>query len=242
MLRTVKQYFYVMTGLCLVLFGAGYTGVVLFLERLSANAQRAELAMLADREIRSLERRFWEIRFWEQAALAQHRPDAERQFAVLLSAAKTAIRLLDVNISDVLTQAKIDEISALLADYEKLFSQLIELKNPQRSPAADEAQQPSGAKAAEPQKQIAALDQKFDELTDRMISVLSAISTQAIDIYRQESQSSRALHRHLERSLLGFTLVMMLLFGVLLHLMAHKIIWPIREISEVARQVRSGQF
>ncbi|MGB2972278.1 MAG: hypothetical protein WBD29_07905, partial [Candidatus Competibacter sp.] len=82
MLGTVKQYFYVMAGLCLVLFGAGYTGVVLFLERLSANAQRAESAMLTDRETRELERKFWEIRFWEQAALSQHRPDAEQQFTV----------------------------------------------------------------------------------------------------------------------------------------------------------------
>ncbi|MBL8258311.1 MAG: response regulator [Candidatus Competibacteraceae bacterium] len=246
MLRTVKQYFYAMTGLCLVLFGAGYTGVMLFLERLSDNAQRAEMAMLADREIRSLERRFWEIRFWEQAALSQHRPDAERQFAVLLSASKTAIRLLDLNISDVLTQAKIDEISALLADYEKLFSQLIQLKTSQHARATGDAAGENapglGSKGPEPQRRIEALDQKFDELTDRMISVLSAISTQAIDIYRQESRASRTLQRHIERSLLGFTLVMMLLFGVLLHLMARKIIWPIREISEVARQVRSGQF
>ncbi len=243
MLRTVKQYFYVMTGLCLVLFGAGYTGVVLFLERLSANAQRAEHAMLADREIRNLERRFWEIRFWEQAALSRYRPDAERQFAVLLSAAKTAIRLLDLNVSDVLTQAKIDDISALLADYEKLFSGLIQLKTQQRSQAADSA---SGENAQtsgpELQKRIDALDLKFDELTERMISVLSAISAQAIDIYRQESQASRILHRHIQRALFGFTLVMMLLFGVLLHLMARKVIWPIREISEVARQVRSGHF
>ncbi|MBK7542045.1 MAG: response regulator [Candidatus Competibacteraceae bacterium] len=234
MLGTVKQYFYVMAGLCLVLFGAGYTGVVLFLERLSANAQRAESAMLTDRETRELERKFWEIRFWEQAALSQHRPDAEQQFTVLLNAAKAAIRRLDPNLSDVLPQSKIDEISVLLADYEKLFRRLIQLKT-QRAQTLSEQD-------ATLETTIDTLDQKFDDLTGRLIHVLSVISTRAIDSYQRESQDSRIIHSHIERSLLAFTLVLMALFGILLHAMARKIIWPIREISQVARQVQSGQL
>ncbi|HCK82727.1 MAG TPA: hypothetical protein DIC59_14845, partial [Candidatus Competibacteraceae bacterium] len=234
MLGTVRQYFYMMTGLCLVLFGAGYTGVVSFLERLSANAQRAESAMLTDRETRELERKFWEIRFWEQAALSQHRPDAEQQFTVLLNAAKAAIRRLDPNISEVLPQSKIDELSALLGDYEKLFRRLIQLKTQRTQTPADQN--------VTLETTIDALDQKFDDLTGRLIHALSVISARAIDSYQRESQDSRTIHSHIEHSLLAFTLVLMALFGILLHAMARKIIWPIREISQVARQVQSGQL
>ena len=59
---------------------------------------------------------------------SQNRPDAEQRFAVLLSAAKAGIRQLDPDTSNVLTQGKIDEISTLLAEYENLFSQLIQFK------------------------------------------------------------------------------------------------------------------
>ena len=219
MLGTVKQHFYLMTGLSLVLFGAGYTGVFLFLERLSANAQRAELAMQADRETRDLENGFWEIRFWEQAALSQNRPDAEQRFATLLNEVKAKIRQLDPSPSGVLTRSKIDEIADLLSEYENLFDQLMQRKIGQT-----------------------ALNRQFDDLTRRLIGVLSDISARAIDAYRQEHRDSQAIHLHVQHLLPAFILLMMLLFGLLLHNMARRMIWPIRDISEVARQVQSGQL
>ncbi len=315
MLGTVKQHFYLMAGLFLVLFGAGYTGVVLFLERLSANAQRAELAMLTDRKTRGLEQEFWEIRFWEQAALSQNRPDAEQRFAVLLSAAKAGIRQLDPDTSNVLTQGKIDEISTLLAEYENLFSQLIQFKTRQRlnktnfdsnyqvlastiffaqnagalykplfnvnhfqesyfftrsevkyaslgiafdsllrnieqSPLRDDTRVRSYTERyqamlradLELENSIITLNRKFDDLTDRLIEALSDISARAIDAYQRESRDSQTVHLHIQRSLLLFILVMMLLSGALLHAMARRLIWPLRDISEVARQVQSGRF
>ena len=63
MFGTVKQRFYLMAGLLFVLSGIGYGGMALFLEQLSASAVRGEIATLTDRETRSLERQFWEIRF-----------------------------------------------------------------------------------------------------------------------------------------------------------------------------------
>jgi hypothetical protein len=88
---TVKQRFYLMAGLLLILSGMGYFGMVLFLDKLSLSATRGERATLTDRETRGLEQQFWEIRFWEQAALSQNRPDAEQRFAVLLNEAKAGI-------------------------------------------------------------------------------------------------------------------------------------------------------
>ena len=315
MLGTVKQHFYLMAGLFLVLYGAGYTGVVLFLDRLSANAQRAELAMLTDRETRDLERGFWEIRFWEQAALSQNRPDAEQRFASLLKEVKAKIGRLDPSVSSVLTRNKIDEISTLLSEYEKLFDQLMQRKTGQRlnkadfdsnfqalvstvfiAPKALALYKPlfivnhfqesyflsrSEAKYAnlnitfdsllrnieqsplrdddlvrsytqryqamlradlETESGIIALDRQFDDLTRRLIEVLSAISARAIDAYRQEHRDSQTIQLHIQRLLPAFILLMMLLFGLLLHNMARRIIWPIRDISEVARQVQSGRF
>jgi signal transduction histidine kinase/CheY-like chemotaxis protein len=315
MLGTVKQHFYLIAGLFLVLFGAGYTGVVLFLDRLSANAQRAELAMLTDRETRDLERGFWEIRFWEQGALSQNRPDAEQRFASLLKEVKAKIGRLDPSVSSVLTRNKIDEISTLLSEYEKLFDQLMQrkigqrlnktdfdsnfqalvstvfiapkagalykplfivnhfqesyflsrseakyvnlnitfdslLRNIEQSPLRDDdlvrsyTQRYQAMLRAdlETENSIISLDRQFDDLTRRLIEVLSAISARAIDAYRQEHRDSQTIQLHIQRLLPAFILLMMLLFGLLLHNMARRIIWPIRDISEVARQVQSGQF
>ena len=117
----------------------------------------------------------------------------------MLNAAKAAIRRLDPNLSDVLPQSKIDEISVLLADYEKLFRRLIQLKT-QRAQTLSEQD-------ATLETTIDTLDQKFDDLTGRLIHVLSVISTRAIDSYQRESQDSRIIHSHIERSLLAFTSV-----------------------------------
>ncbi len=315
MLGTVKQHFYWMTGLFLVLFGAGYIGVVLFLERLSSSADHAELAALTDRDVRRLERGFWEIRFWEQAALSRNRPDAEQRFAALLNEAKANIRQLDPDVSNILARDKIDEISTLLSEYENLFSQLIQFKNQQRlnktnfdsnyqvlastiffapnvtalykplfnvnhfqenyffsrsevkyaslgiafdsllrnveqSSLRDDARlrsyleryQEILRRDLELENDTNTLNRKFDDLTHRLIRVLSDISSQAIDIYKREFQDSQAIRAHIQHSLLIFILVMLLLFGILLYAMARKMIWPIRDLSEVARQVQSGRL
>ncbi|HNW79453.1 MAG TPA: hypothetical protein PKH28_11115, partial [Candidatus Competibacteraceae bacterium] len=60
MFSTVKTRFLLMAGLLFVLFGGSYVGVVLFLDELSSSARRGELATQTDRDIRNLERRFWE--------------------------------------------------------------------------------------------------------------------------------------------------------------------------------------
>ncbi len=315
MFGTVRQRFYLMAGLLLVLLGIGYAGVVFFLEQLSSSATRGERAMLTDRETRNLERQFWEIRFWEQAALSQNRPDAEQRFAVLLNEAKANIRQMDPQISSVLDQPRIDEITTLLVDYENLFSQLSQLKTQQRlnktsfdsnyqvlsssiffipnagslykplfnvnrfqenyffarseikyrslniafdtllhnieeSPLREDSR--FGSYTARYQdllrqdfdleSQLRNLNRKFDDLTRSLTLLLSEISAQAINTYHQEFQASQSIRDHIRRALLLFAVVITSFFGILLHSMARRIVWPIREISEVARQVQSGQM
>ena len=315
MFGTVKQHFYLMAGLLLVLSGIGYGGMALFLEQLSSSAVRGEVATLTDRETRSLERQFWEIRFLEQAALSQNRPDAEQRFAVLLNEAKARIRQLDPKTSQVLTPSKIEQMTTLLADYENFFSQLMQFKTQQRlnktrfdsnyqvlasaiffttdasnlykplfnvnhfqesyffvrsevkyrslNIAFDSLlrniEQPSLRDDSrfhsyaeryqemlrrdfELETAIRQLNRKFDDLTLNLTLLLSEISTQAITTYQQEFQAGQNIRIRIQRSMLLFALIMIILFGLLLHAMARKIVWPIREISEVARQVQSGQL
>jgi len=312
---TVKQRFFLMAGLLLVLLGVGYTGVVLFLDQLSASAARAERATLTDRATRDLERRFWEIRFWEQAALSQNRPDAEHRFAVLLNEARDSLRQMDPRVSSALTAKTMADIATLFAEYETLFSRLTQLKTQQRlnktnfdsnyqvlastlffqpdssplykplfnlnrfqegyflgrsevrfgsltlafesllrnveqSPLRDDARLRSYLARYQEllrrdfalDHEIRGLNQKFDELTLGLTVLLSRISTQAIESNQQEFQASQDIRARIQHSLLSFALVMIALFGILLHAIARKIIWPIREISEVARQVQSGQL
>ncbi|MCC6136184.1 MAG: response regulator [Gammaproteobacteria bacterium] len=312
---TVKQRFYLMAGLLLILSGMGYFGMVLFLDKLSLSATRGERATLTDRETRGLEQQFWEIRFWEQAALSQNRPDAEQRFAVLLNEAKAGIRQLGSKTANVLTQPKVDQIATLLAEYENSFGQLMQLKTQQRlnktrfdsnyqvlasaiffASDANNLYKPlfnvnhfqesyffvrsevkyrsltiafesllrnigQSSLHNDPrfrsyteryqemlrqdfvmEIEIRRLNQKFDDLTLNLTLWLSDISAQAINTYQQEFKAGQDIRAHIERSLLLSALVMIGLFGILLHAIARKIVWPIREISEVARQVQSGQL
>ncbi|MBZ4194293.1 MAG: response regulator [Candidatus Contendobacter sp.] len=313
--NTVKQRFYLMAGLMLILSGIGYFGVILFLEQLSSSAGRGERATLTDRETRSLEQQFWEIRFWEQAALWQNRTDAEQRFAVLLNEAKAHVRQLAPQTANVLTQPTVDQIETLLAEYENAFSQLMQLKTQQRlnktrfdsnyqvlasaiffvADANDlykplfnvnhfqesyffirsdvkyrslniafesllrtietsslhndarfrsylERYQLMLRQDFEMEAEIRHLNRNFDDLTLNLTVLLSDISAQAINTYQQEFQAGHDIRAHIERSLQLSALVMIVLFGILLYAMARKIIWPIRKISEVARQVQSGQL
>ncbi|MCP5158002.1 MAG: response regulator [Gammaproteobacteria bacterium] len=315
MLGTVKRRFYLLAGLLLMLLGAGYLGVMLFLEQLSMSAKRGEEAMLADRVTRSLERQFWEIRFWEQATLIENRPEAEQHFALLLNGVKNNLRQRNWEASSVLTLSKIEEITALFSRYEMLFSRLVQLKTQQRLNKAhfdanyqvlassvfflqkttalyrflfnlnlfqesyflgrSEAKFSSLNMALDSllrnieslppdndsrfqsyslryrdllsqdfalERQFRALNRQFDELTLALTVLLANISGQSIDIYRQEFQTGQAIRTQIRHALLVFALVMTLLFGILLQIMARKIIWPIREIAEVAHKVQSGQL
>ena len=315
MFGTVKQRFLLMASLLFLLLGVGYVGVVLFLEQLSASAARSESATQTDRETRNLERQFWEIRFWEQAALAQNRPEAEQRFAERLNQAKSSIRHLDSQISSVIAPQKMSEIVTRFSEYETLFNELTQIKTQQRlnktnfdsnyqvlasaiffSPDASTLYKPlfivnrfqesyflgrsearygsltiafdsllRGIESSSLRNdarvrayigryqdllhrdfaletELRDLNHKFDELTLSLIVLLTDISTQAVATYQQEFQASQNIRAQIQHSLLLFALVLILLFGVLLHLMARKIVWPIRAISEVARQVQSGQL
>ncbi|RUQ38805.1 MAG: response regulator [Candidatus Competibacteraceae bacterium] len=315
MFSTVKTRFLLMAGLLFVLFGGSYVGVVLFLDELSSSARRGELATQTDRDIRNLERRFWEVRFWEQSALSQNRPDAEQRFAVLLNEAKASIRQLDPRISELLPRHTLEQINTLLTDYENVFSQLTQLKTQQRlnktrfdsnyqvlastlffipeasalykplfnvnrfqeryfftrsqikydslnlafdsllreierSPVRNDTRLDSYIRRYQEMlrsdfsldEQIHAINNQFDGLTRNLVLLLSNVSAQAITTYQQEGQASQAIRAHIQNALLVFALVMFTLFGLLMHSMARKIVWPIRDISEVARQVQSGQM
>ena len=316
MFGTLRQRFMLMAGLLLVLLALGYAGIVFFLGQLSVSAGHGESATIADREVRSLERRFWEIRFWEQAALSQQiRPDAEQRFAALLNEAKASIRQIKPRIASALALPRIGEITTLLTDYENLFSRLIQLKTRQRlnktsfdsnyqvlasaiffipdasvlykplftvnrfqesyflgrsdvkynsldvafdsllrnmesSSLRDDARIRSYAERYQDllqqdfalEAEIRNLNRQFDALTLTLTRLLATISAEAIATYQQEFQASQDIRARIQHSLLVFALVMIVLFGLLLHAMARQIIWPIREISEVARRVQSGRL
>ncbi|NJM12349.1 MAG: HAMP domain-containing protein [Synechococcaceae cyanobacterium SM1_2_3] len=315
MLGTVKQRFYLIASLLLLLLSVGYVGVILFLGQLSASADRSVLATQADRETRSLERQFWEMRFWEQAALAQNRPDAEQQFAALFNQAKASIRQLDAETADAITPQRITDIATQFTEYENLFSKLTQIKTQQRlnktsfdsnyqvlasslffSPDASTLYKPlftvnrfqesyflgrsevrygsltiafdsllrginqsllrNDARLrgyAERyqemlrrdftlESELRDLNHQFDELTRGLTVLLTEISAQAIASYQREFQASQDIRSRIQHSLLLFALLMIGLFGGMLHLMAHKIVWPIRAISQVARRVQAGDL
>ena len=311
--RTLKQRFYLSAGLLFVILGLSYIGILLFLEQMTSSFSRAESAMLSNREIRGMEQRFWEMRFWEQAALAQTRSDAQQRFAALLSQAQTELRHFHARPSATPALDKLAEISALLADYDRLFSQLVQLKTQQRlnkthfdsnyqvmassiffasdaeglykplfnvnrfqesyflnrseirryslnlafesllrsfeqTSLGDDERVRSYAKRYQEmlsedfamETEIGDIHRQFDALTLELTRLFTEISSAAIDRYHQESLIHQTLRARIHGALLIFALLVMALSAVLLHTMARNIVWPIRKISEVVQQVRSG--
>lgn len=314
MLGTVKQRFLLMAGLLFALLGMSYGGGVLFMKQLSSSAARSELAMQMDRDIQNLEQRFWETRFWEQAALLQNHPEAEQRFAASLNESKNQIHQIDLQISSPIAVQKIHDIADRLAEYESLFSQLTQIRTQQRLNRTNfdsnyqvlastiffgsdigalnrslfnvnrfqenyflnrsEARYNSLTIAFDAllhsiqssemrddtrlrdyadrylellhrdlamETELHDLNRQFDELTHNITALFLDISTQAVAAYQREYTASQDIRSRIQNSLLLFASVLSLLFGILLHLMARKIIWPIREISEVVHQIQLGQ-
>ncbi len=314
MFGTVRNRFLLIASLLFILLGVGYVGGVLFLKQLSGSATRSEWATRTDRDIQSLEQQFWEIRFWERAALLQNQPEAEQRFATLLSAAKKGIRQLEPQTLSVIAKPNIDAIATQFSEYEAFFSQLIQIKTQQQlnktnfdsnyqvlasiiffnpdaagtvykplfnvnrfqesyflgrsevrysslTIAFDSLQHSIESSSLNNdarlrtyterylallhqdfalETELRDLNHQFHKLTHSLTTLLTNISAQAIAAYQQELQASQTIRAQIQHSLLLFALVLVLLFGVLLHLMARTIIWPIRAIAEVARQIQEG--
>jgi len=131
-LRSIKHRFYLVAGLLTVVFGIVYLELAVFLNKLSVSSAQGQAAALIDKEIQRLQGDFWKLRFWERAVQHQLYPDADQQFGLTLERIKTNLHSLPLESFPGQLSGKIQQISALLAQYENDFSRLMQIETDRR--------------------------------------------------------------------------------------------------------------
>ncbi len=132
MFSTIKQIFFLISGLLVLLTGIGYVEVALFLTQISNSSERGEQAASFARKINFLERRFLEIRLLEKTSLAPQSTEIHKNFEVILNQIAKGIEELEVETFTADITIKKPYLSALLSQYESTFNLLIQLKVEQR--------------------------------------------------------------------------------------------------------------
>ena len=127
--KGIKQTFYVIVGMLVLLFGLSYIQLAGFVGKLSTNAAKAQAAAHIDLNIRWLGEQFWTLRFWEQVVQAHSHPEADQQFGVTLE--RIRMQLKDVRLRGQLA-GNVAKISSLLTQYEESFNRLMQFRTEQR--------------------------------------------------------------------------------------------------------------
>ncbi|MHC4536757.1 MAG: sensor histidine kinase [Planctomycetota bacterium] len=132
MFSKVIHKFYLIGALLSLLFLVGYAQLAFFLNNESHSAIRGQEAVFIEREIRSLEDTFYQIRFWEKSVLSEDNPEAEKKFGVLMEQMSKRLRTLVASPIDEDIREGLKQIPKFMTQYGKAFNQIIQLKTEQR--------------------------------------------------------------------------------------------------------------
>jgi signal transduction histidine kinase/DNA-binding response OmpR family regulator/HAMP domain-containing protein len=128
MFHTINRKFYTISGLLMLLFGLGYAQLAFFLHEQSQSAIRGEEVMFIEKETRSLQDLFFEIRFWDRAILAQNDPEMDEKFGALLEEMKRRVAVLNTQLADKAIRNNLGDVSEFLSHYEDSFKKVVNLK------------------------------------------------------------------------------------------------------------------
>ncbi len=128
MLRSINSKFYATAALLVIVFACGYGILSFFLnEQNQLAAQMLENSNI-EREIRSLNGLFYEIRFWERKILEEENPEANAQFGTIVKQVKERLTDLQNKQLGPPIQSKLRQIQTSLIEYENIFNLFIQLK------------------------------------------------------------------------------------------------------------------
>lgn len=133
MFHTINRKFYTISGLLIFLFALGYAQLAFFLHEQSQSAIRGEEVMFIEKETRSLQDLFFEIRFWDRAILAQNNPGMDEKFIALLDDMKNRVETLNTQLADKAIQNNLEDITEFLSRYEDSFKKVVARKSEQLS-------------------------------------------------------------------------------------------------------------
>jgi len=218
--RRTKHRFYLVAGLLLILFCGSYIQLALFFNRMAERSENRQAVSQIDKEIKEIKSAFWQLRFCERAVRNLHYPDAEKKFSAALKTVKQKSEALTKNKSDHQLSANIIRIATLIAEYENVYNRL--------------------SRTETDLNKINSIDDAVNNISAELITQCVEISS-VVEKKSQLALSTDAdlLHKVQPLIFLSFLVALFILL-FLFDMIAFKIIAPIRQMSEVAMQVKSG--
>ncbi len=218
--KSIKHRFYLIVGLLLILFSGGCVQLVIFLNGLAERSENRRAAAFINREITDIQSACWRLRFWGQVVRTQPAPDAEKTFYKTFKRIEEKLEALSNNPFNHQWRGDFTQVIALLAEYKAMFIHL--MRNEVQSQAL------SGMNAA------------FDTISAQLIDELenTAVALEAFS-YQNHLNDADLLQTIKYRLAVSF-LAAFILFVLIFDMIARKVITPIRQMSEVVAQVKSG--
>jgi len=127
-IKRTKDRFYIIVLFLILLFCSGYAGLALFLNQLKSSSKAGQIPVSINNEIKELEKKFWEVRFWERAVAAHSYPDAEKEFGENIEDIKKRLSSLNPALFTEQLYEKTLQIFNFVIEYKNEFSHLIQVE------------------------------------------------------------------------------------------------------------------
>lgn len=211
-----------------LVFILSYAQLAYFLKDQSISANRSRQTMMVENQICSLHNLFVEVQYWDKAIRHQIQPGAEKQFEDLLNQMRRRIDDLIADSQNAAFGKSLQEIRVLLAEYESDVNRIIQLRTNQQLQTGEE--------------EILEITARFLKISNQLKIILQQATNDAdakmkSDFEETETSRNRMHSFFLYSTSLGF-LILMLIISVI----SRKIVYPIRAIAGVMRNVKSGQI
>ena len=125
--RGIKQRFYLIVAVLILLFCFGYAELAWFLNKMAKSTESGRSSAIVSRDIKNLEQEFWKLRFWGMAAYSEPDSDARVHFDAAMQNIKHKVGSFDPKLLTGGLSEKIPQISRQIAQYDQALSHLIQL-------------------------------------------------------------------------------------------------------------------
>ncbi|MCP4690778.1 MAG: response regulator [Desulfobacterales bacterium] len=132
MFHTISQKFYAIVIVLVSLYVCAFVALNYFINEQSSSARRGQEDVLIEREVRSLQDLFFEIRFWGATVISHEHPGADRKFGALLKNIKSRLAAIKGKELDPTVLTQLEKVSDFLAYYENDFNRIVQLKTQQQ--------------------------------------------------------------------------------------------------------------
>ncbi len=131
--KSIKQKFHIIVGILILLVCIGYAELAVFLNKLKTSSETVQVYAIINKDIKKLEKDFWELRFWEKVVNTQNHPDAEKQFGITIEKIKKRLLLLDPKLFTEQLSGETLQIFRLIVEYKNAFDQLMQYETDRKS-------------------------------------------------------------------------------------------------------------